>query len=68
MKKVLRILLLLLTASAIYGGFSSQEWSYPLGIITFSFLCFLGTLKESSSSNVGSYTSSSDCNGSDGGC
>lgn len=84
MQKVFRILLLVLVAVAIYGGFISQVWSYPIGIITFSFICFLGTLnghglsKPSKASNnssvifgasVTSHSSSGlDCGGTDGGC
>ncbi|MBA6251962.1 hypothetical protein [Colwellia sp. MB3u-55] len=84
MKKVFRYLLLLLVAFAIYAGLTSQVWSYPAGIIAFSFLCFLGTLKgkrssietqssKSSSAVIGasvtsSFSSSSDCGSSDGGC
>jgi hypothetical protein len=51
MKKVFRFLLLLLVAFALYAGFSSQEWSYPAGIIAFCFLCFLATLNGKRSSN-----------------
>ncbi len=84
MKKVFRFILLLLVALAIYAGFVSQEWSYPIGIIAISFLCFLGTLnrkrtaKSSKTSNSSSavlgasitnnFSSGSDCGGSDGGC
>ncbi|WP_085297987.1 hypothetical protein [Cognaticolwellia mytili] len=68
MKKVFRFLLLLLVVFAIYGGFVSQVWSYSIGIIAFSFLCFIGTIKGTSSSNGGSYSSASDCSGSNGGC
>lgn len=81
MKKVFRILLLVAVSFAIYGGFVSHEWSYPIGIIMFSFICFLGTLngkKSSKSSNTSSAvfggneasnaSSGSDCGGSDAGC
>jgi uncharacterized membrane protein AbrB (regulator of aidB expression) len=51
MKKVFRFFLLLFVAFALYAGFSSQEWSYPAGIIAFCFLCFLGTLNGKRSSN-----------------
>ena len=84
MKKVFRVLLLVLVAFAIYAGFVSKTWSYPIGIITFSFICFLGTLngnnlsKSSKTSNTSSAvlgasvannsSSGSDCGGSDGGC
>jgi len=84
MKKVFRLLLLLIVVFALYAGFSSQEWSYPIGIIAFCTLCFLGTLNSNRSSasirksksstavvgaSVTSNTSSgSDCGSSDGGC
>jgi len=84
MKKVFRLLLLLMVVFALYAGFSSQEWSYSIGIIAFCSLCFLSTLNgkrssgsirtsKSSSTVVGasvtSNTSSgSDCGSSDGGC
>jgi hypothetical protein len=81
MKKLFRFLLLLLVAFAIYAGFVSQVWSYPIGIIAFSFICFFGTLSgkrsvtasNSSSTVVGAsvasnISSGSDCGGADGGC
>ena len=84
MKKFFRFLLLLLVAFALYAGFSSQEWSYPAGIIAFCCLCFLATLNGKRSSNstkaskssaavlgasvTSSFSSGSDCGSSDGGC
>jgi len=81
MKKVFRFLLLLIIAFAIYSGFVSQVWTYPIGIIALSFICFLGTLKRKHSSKTNNasaavlgasvttnYSSGSDCGGSDGGC
>jgi len=84
MKKVFRLLLLLFVAFALYAGFSSQEWSYPAGIIAFCFLCFLGTLNGKGSSNstqasksstavlganvTSNSSTGSDCGSSDGGC
>lgn len=83
-EKVLRFLLLLLVAFALYAGFSSQEWSYPAGILAFCFLCFLTTLNGKRSSNstkaskyssavVGAsvtsrFSSGAECGSSDGCC
>jgi len=45
MKNGFRILLLVIVMFALYGGLTTQVWSYPIGIIALCFLCFLATLK-----------------------
>jgi len=37
---------------ALYGGLTTQVWSYPIGIIALCVLCFLGTLKKTGNTNT----------------
>ncbi len=49
MKKGFRYFLLLPLAIALYGGFKTGEWFFPLWIMVFCLICFLCTLKRFSS-------------------
>ncbi|PAJ75343.1 hypothetical protein CJF42_05735 [Pseudoalteromonas sp. NBT06-2] len=62
MKNGFRILLLIIVMFALYGGFTTQIWSYPIGIMALCFLCFLGTLKKTGKTNI-STTSQASKNG-----
>lgn len=52
MKTGFRIVLLVIVMLALYGGLTTQVWSYPIGIIALCFLCFLGTLKKTGNTNT----------------
>ena len=51
MQNTFRMLLLAVVIFAFYNGLSTQVWSYPICMIAISFLCFIGTLRNRSSSN-----------------
>ena len=60
MKNGFRILLLVIVMFALYGGLTTQVWSYPIGIIALCSLCFLGTLKKARNTNTSKASKNSD--------
>lgn len=51
MKFGFRLLLSVIVMFALYGGLTTQVWSYPIGIISLCFLCFLGTYTKTAKRN-----------------